>query len=189
MARTLDSGFQTEIEADQLRPVRFFKAEFDSGDLNFWTGNREITFNSESYLGSGDLIAIEKIEETDQLIANKVSIKVNGIPSSLVSLALSEPYQGRPVTIWDGALSSDGSTIAGSVQIFKGFMDVMTITDTGEISVINIDAESELITLRNSKERKYTPEDQKAFFPNDKGLDFVPLIQDKELTFGQGRTD
>ncbi len=40
-------------------------------------------------------------------------------------------------------------------------MDVMTITEAGDSSTISIACENKLIALERSKERRYTPEDQK----------------------------
>lgn len=189
MARDITSGFQTEIEASVLRPIVLIKGEFDSGDLRFWTGYGELTFDSEVYTGSGDLVKMQRVEETQSLTANNVSFELSGIPSSIVSIALTEDYQGRPITAWFGVLDDNFSLIADPYQIFKGFMDVMTIADDGETATITVSSESELIVLKESKERRYTPEDQKQDYPNDLGLDFVPLIQDIELAFGAGRTD
>lgn len=189
MARDISSGFQTEIEAKELSPIILIKAEFDSGDLRFWTGYGEITFDSEVYTGSGDLVKMNRVEETQSLSANNVAFELSGVPSSLISIALTEDYQGRTVTAWFGALDNNGSIIADPYQIFSGFMDVMNIQDDGESATITVNSESELIVLKEAKERRYTPEDQKQDYPSDEGLDFVPLIQDIELTFGAGRTD
>ena len=34
--------------------------------------------------------------------------------------------------------------------------------------------------------RRYTLEDQKLNFPNDKGLEFIPSLQNKDITWGRG---
>jgi hypothetical protein len=189
MARDITSGFEAEIDASVLRPIILIKAEFDSGDLRFWTGYGELTYDSEIYTGSGDLIQMNRVDETQSLTANNVSFELSGIPSSLVSIALAEDYQGRPINAWFGVLDSNFSLIADLYQIFSGYMDTMQIEDDGLNAKIRVNSESELIVLKESKERRYTPEDQKQDYPSDLGLDFVPLIQDIELTFGAGRAD
>jgi len=189
MARDITSGFQTEIEASTLSPIILIKAEFDSGDLRFWTGYNDITYDSEVYTGSGDLIKMERVSETQALSANGVSFELSGIPSSIVSIALSEDYQGRTITSWFGVLDASGAIISDPYQIFKGIMDTMVIADDGETAKVTVNSESELITLKESGERRYTPEDQKQDYPSDEGLDFVPIIQDIELSFGAGRED
>jgi len=41
-----------------------------------------------------------------------------------------------------------------------------------------------LIDLERARVRRYTPEDQKINFPNDKGLDFVSDLTDKVVQWG-----
>jgi hypothetical protein len=189
MARDITSAFITEVTADQLHPILLFKGELDSGDLLFWSGVGELSYDGDTYIGSGDLLKVEAVEETQELTANTVAFELSGIPSSLISLALAEDYQGRPVTIFFAVLDDAGALVSDPYQLFSGQFDVMTISDSGNDAKIIMNAESDLVALRVSRERRYTPEDQKADYPNDLGLDFVPLIQDIELTWGAGRTD
>lgn len=191
MARDITSGFQNEIEADQLHPILLYKAEFVSGDVRFWTGEGNITYNSEVYLGSSDLITIEPIEETQEIVANGTTFTLSGIDTALTALALNMPTegQGQPVSCQFGVLNTDLSLIADPYQIFSGKMDVATIKDDGSTSKINVTAENDFLGFKEQKPSYYTPEDQKALFSGDLGLDFVPRIQDIELTWGAGRDD
>ena len=63
-------------------------------------------------------------------------------------------------------------------------MDVMSIQESGEQATINITGESRLIDLEIARERRYTSEDQKIDFPDDKGLEFVADLQDKQIIWG-----
>ena len=64
-------------------------------------------------------------------------------------------------------------------------MDLMSIDDSGDTANINVTAESRLIDLDRTRERRYTSEDQKIDFPNDKGLEFIADLQDKEIVWGR----
>ena len=212
MARDLSAGLITAVDSTSLSPVFLIKAEFDGGDLRFWTGYNEVAFNGEIYQGSGELIQLQEVTETQELVANNVDISLNGIPATLVSTALAEDYQGRPISVYFGIfepsnttnlidtwgliddinLWDDGDTkieITNAYLMFKGQMNVMSIEDNGETASILMSNESSLIGLRDSKERRYTDEDQKSEYPNDKGFEFVALSQDVELNWGQGRSD
>ena len=161
-------------------------AEFPGGDVNIWSGYGDIVYNSDTYSGKGELLSISAIAETQDLRANAVTFGLSGIPSSYVSTAFNENYQGRPITSWFGVLDDNGALVSDPYQIFSGRMDVMEIEDNGRTAEIRINAESDMIDLRESRERRYTPEDQKIDYPSDEGLDFVPKIQDVELTWGAG---
>jgi len=189
MARDISSGFETEIDASLMRPIILTKAEFDSGDLRLWTGLGDLTYNSEIYTGSGNLLKMNSVKETQNLSANNVSFEVSGLPSGVISIALSEDYQDRPIAAYFGVLDENFALIADPYQIFAGQMDVMGIKDDGVTSRITVDTESELILLNETGEQRYTPEDQKSLYPNDEGFDFVPNVKDLELSFGSGRLD
>lgn len=186
MARDLTSGMIDEVDASQLSPIFLIKGEFDGGDVRFWSGYGEITFNSEVYTGSGNLLGIDSIDESQELVANGVTVTLNGVSSSLVSVAQNEDYSGRPLTVWFGCLSSTGAIISNPYMMFKGRMDVIVIEDDGETCSISVNVESDLIGLRDSKERRYTDEDQKAEYPGDRGFEFVALSQDVTLSWGVG---
>lgn len=184
MARDLTAGFITEIDSEVLRPALLVSAEFDSGDVNAWTGVGDLTYNSKTYTGLGDFLAISAIQETQNLQANGLQFTLTGINSSLVSLALTEDYQWRPIELYMAVLDENYSVIADPYKLFAGRMDVMEINDDGKDSTIILNAENILIDIMRSVERRLTPEDQKRDYPNDKGLDFVPTVQDIEVNWG-----
>jgi hypothetical protein len=63
-------------------------------------------------------------------------------------------------------------------------MDVMTIEDAGATANINVTAESRLIDLDRSRARRFTSEDQKIDYPDDKGLEMVASLQDTVIIWG-----
>ena len=185
MARDLTAGMVTEVTAAALEPIIFIKAEFDSGDLNLFTGLGSISFGGDTYTGGGDLLTFSAIEETEVVEANNVTIGLTGIKSSVISIALGEDYQDRQITVWFGALDSSGALIADPQKIFSGRMDVMQIEDGGETASISVRCESNLITLKRPKERRYTSEDQKSDHPTDTFFDQVESLQDAQVTWGR----
>lgn len=185
MSRSLSTEMQAVASAELLRPIYLIDMEFTSGDVYFWSGVGNLTFNSNSYIGAGDLLSIGSVSETAELQANGATVTLTGIKQSLVTIARDEPYQGRPLTIRLGALDDSGDLIASPVIIFSGFMDVMTISDSGDSSTISISVENKLIAFERSSVRRYTNEDQKIDNPSDKGFEFVTKIQEKEIIWGR----
>jgi hypothetical protein len=100
-------------------------------------------------------------------------------------LARDEPYQGRPLIIRLGAFDENGDLIASPVILFSGFMDIMTIADSGDTSTITVTVENKLIAFQRTAVRRYTAEDQKIEHPTDKGFEFVAKIQEKEIVWGR----
>jgi hypothetical protein len=185
MSRTLSSEMQAVATAEVVRPVYLIDMEFSSGSVYLWSGLGDLTFNSNTYIGAGDLLSIGAIQETTELTANGASVTLSGIKQSLLTIARDEPYQGRPLIIRLGAFDDAGDLISSPVIMFSGFMDVMTIADAGETSTINVTAENKLIAFQTTAVRRYTAEDQKIEHPADKGFEFVAKIQEKEIVWGR----
>mgnify|MGYP003692503145 FL=1 len=185
MSRTLSTEMQAVATAELVRPIYLVDMEFSSGSIYLWSGMGDLTYNSNTYLGAGDLLSIGSIQETAELTANGATITLGGIKQSLLTLARDEPYQGRPLIIRLGAFDESGDLIASPVILFSGFMDVMTIADSGDTSTITVTVENKLIAFQRTAVRRYTAEDQKIEHPTDKGFEFVAKIQEKEIIWGR----
>lgn len=188
MSRNLTTAVQNQLAASELQPFFAIKLAFDSGDVKLWTGYGDITVASETYTGGGQLLSISPIEETVEVAARGVNFALNGIDSSLVSVALTENYQGRSAKVYLGVISS-GAVVSDPYLVFDGRMDVMTIEDVGDTASISLSAESRLIDLERSRVRRYTNSDQQNQFPGDTCLRFVADLQDKEIAWGSGKDD
>jgi hypothetical protein len=185
MSRTLSTEMQSVTTAELVRPIYLVDMEFSSGSIYLWSGMGDLTYNSNTYLGAGDLLSIGAIQETAELTANGATITLGGIKESLLTLARDEPYQGRPLIIRLGAFDGNGDLIASPVILFSGFMDIMTIADSGDTSTITVTVENKLIAFQRTAVRRYTAEDQKIEHPTDKGFEFVAKIQEKEIIWGR----
>ena len=154
-------------------------------ELNVWTGMGDLTYDSETYTGLGDLLSISEIKETSDVSATGINVALTGVKSSLIAVAKNHEYQGRELTVRLGAFDDSGSLIADPVIIFSGFMDTMTISEAGEYSTITISVENKLVAFERSRVRRYTAEDQKIDHPTDKGFEYVTAIVEKEILWGR----
>jgi len=187
MARDLTAGMVTEVTAVDLTPAVFFKMQFDSGDINVWSGIGDIVFNSDTYTGVGDLGKITEVKETILVKSAVTTFQLSGIPSSLISTALDEEYSERFAKMWLGALDSSGAIVSDPYLTLTGRMDVMEIEEGAETSIIKLTVVNRLVDLERPKSRFYTSEDQKEHFSGDLGLDFVASLNDgKQVVWGRG---
>jgi hypothetical protein len=185
MARDLNSAFANAIIEPVVAPVFFFKAQFDSGSVLAWSGYGDISWGGDTYLGIGDFGGVDKVDETSDVRANGVTLTLSGIPSQLLAIALTEPYQGRPCTLFLGALNlTSGAIIGTPYPLISGRMDVMTIEEGADTGTITLTVENRLIELFRTKERRYTHEDQQIDFPGDLGLEYVAGLQEKPINWG-----
>jgi hypothetical protein len=89
------------------------------------------------------------------------------------------------LTVSLGAFDASGDLIADPVIVFSGFMDTMTISESGAYSSIGISVENKLVSFERTKVRRYTAEDQKIDHPTDKGFEYVTAIVQKEIIWGR----
>lgn len=185
MSRTLSSAMQSIMTAEVVRPIVLVECDFDTAPLYLWNGVGNLSHNSKTYVGAGNLLTIGGIAETSELTANGTSVTLSGINNALVQVARDEDYQGRSIVIKLGAMNETGDVIADPVELFAGFMDVMTINEGGEFSSISVTAENRLIAFDRSRVRRYTDQDQKIKHPSDYGFDHVNKIQQMEVKWGR----
>ena len=188
MTRSIGSNFSTALSSDQIRPFLAVSIAFDPS-LRLWTGYHNITIDSSTYIGSGNLLEISNIQESSEVKATGISVSLSGLDSSILSSALTENVQGTNVEVYFGVLETSSnaeSVIDTPYKFFEGFLDTMVIEEQGETSQISITIENKLIALEKPVDRRYTDQDQKNLFTGDKGLEFVDSLQDKEIVWGGG---
>ena len=69
----IDAAIVTRLGADTAEPFFAVKAEFDTDDILVWSGTDDITINSETYTGAGELLNVSRIEEDAEISTPKVS--------------------------------------------------------------------------------------------------------------------
>ena len=205
MSRDLSTGVSDTLEQDVIYPFTAVELQFDGNNVvRLWTGVGTLVFGGNSWTGAGELLDISSIEETSDISAKGATVTLSGVPSSVLSLALSEPYQGRVGKIYlglfmigklekesgDYILLQDGSRIELETQetslteVFSGFMDRMTIDEQAESSTIGLSLENKLVTLERPRTARYSHEFQRTIDSTDKGLEYVESIQLKEFVWG-----
>ena len=205
MSRDLSTGVSDALEDDVIYPFTAVELQFDGGNVvRLWTGVGTLVFEGQSWVGAGELLDVSSIEETADISAKGATLTLSGVPSSVLSLALSEPYQGRVGKIYLGLfktafllkestafiLLESGDKInletqdTSLTEVFSGFMDRMTIDEQAESSTIGLSLENKLVTLERPRTARYSHEFQRTIDSTDKGLEYVESIQLKEFVWG-----
>ena len=193
MSRTIDSGLLTALTGNSVEPYYAVELMFDTktitgvegnpidvGPLRLWTGLGNRTIGGETYIGTGALLNIAAAEEVGDLSAKGMVLTLTGLESSIISLALQEPYQRRKAKVYLGEQS-----VTPVVEIFSGFMDTMQISDEPETATVVLTIESKLVELERSRNWRYTDESHKARYSGDSFFSFVQDIQDQQVAWGR----
>jgi hypothetical protein len=207
MSRDLSTVTLENIEDDVVYPFFAVELLFDGDNtLRMWTGQGTLVLeDGTEWVGLGNLLDVSAVEETSEMAVKGATLTLSGVPSEVLSLALSEPYQGRVCNIYFGTFSTgailqesgsfillqDGSKIllesnsTGFNQLFSGYMDQMNIVDAGDTATIELMVENRLIDLERARVARFTSGYQKSIYPGDLGLDFVEDLQDKDIVWGR----
>jgi len=184
MSRDLSVEFLAAAESDTLYLGLLVSIEFSSDTSYMWSGYGNLDYDGNTYIGLGHLGTVTPIGEINDVSAKGITLNLNGIPSSLVSALLTQARQGRDIVCHLGLFNKDGTLIDVAEDVFKGLADVPTIVKGADGAYMTYTAENRLIELQKPNVRRYTDEDQKELFPNDKGLEYVVSIQDKNIEWG-----
>ena len=210
MSRVLPTSVVDALDDDVIYPFFAVELNFDGSDvLRLWTGVGTLNVQGVDWIGAGTLLSISTIEETTETAARGADIGITGLPSEVLSLALSTPYQGRTCKIYFGLfkaakiikedssflLLEDGSKIyledlnSGFTEIFCGYMDQMNLSEDSDTGTIQVSVENKLIDLERARVARYTAEYQRsrdiAGASTDAGFDFVVSMQDQKLAWGR----
>jgi hypothetical protein len=185
MSRSLTAGVQTAIADDQVRPFLLYEGEFVSGTIRAWNGIGDLSWGAYTWSGVGSLINISSIEEASDVKAAGITILLNGISQTNISLALSDCRQGKSGKVWIGFMNESNEIITDPYLVFDGRLDTASIDEGAESASISLSYESRLIDLQKPREIRYTHEEQQRIFADDMGLEFVVSLQEMEITWGR----
>ena len=184
MSRSLTSAVETALAEINLAACMFVSLAFDSGTVYVTSLAYSKDWDGHTWLGLGNLGSVDPITEGENIEAYRVALTLSGINPAMMSALLTEQYQGRQVRIWFAPLDADHQVIADPVEVFSGRMDTPDI-DVGATATIRLACEGRLADLMRPRVGRYNHEDQIARYPNDRGLEYVPQMVEKQIYWGQ----
>jgi len=187
MTRNIAASILSKLTADAVYPFYAIDFNFDDNPVYAWTGLGTITIGGNDYIGTGTLLQISDVEETQDIAAKGMTLSLTGVLPEFLALALTEPYQGRICTVYLGFMTSWESPDASPdvMEMFSGYMDQMTIDEGAETATIALSVENRLIDLQRPRNRRYTKQNQDARFSGDKAFNYVESLQEKKLIWGK----
>lgn len=188
----------TEINALQNKVIPraiFVKAKLPKGDLNLWSGltninTSEITGTAEDWTGSGTLLSISNITNTDSITAHGITVNLSGVGSGMYEYFISKAYKNRPLFIWFAIMNSDFDAVQYSYRCGKFYMDQLSsadrINENGEGVVdLSMKCESYMIDFQRATNGRYSQEDQKRLYPKDNIFRYVTSQANKEVPWNR----
>lgn len=181
MARSLLAGFLTALAGDTVYPVLFILGEFDSGDLQLWSGVGDKDWDSRTWTGAGHVLDVSAVKEDRSRRFKEMTFTLSGLDAANISLVENEDYQDRPAHVWFGLLDADGAVVADPTEVFQGEVDVIRDRDEGETATIVCTVSIEDTAQERARNTRYTDQDQRRIDATDTFFAYVTEIQDLEI--------
>lgn len=149
---------QHTIEIETATPVRI------------WTGQGDLTLNSEDYVGMGDALTVSELELSSGEPDRRLQIVLSGIKTTRRSQFIQD--LGPLVTTVQWLRSEDYGQTWVVTSTFTGRLSRPVIQD-GQIVV---ELETERGDVDRGKVVRWSHEDQGLRFTGDKGLEYMRVL-------------
>jgi len=180
----------TELTANKCTPIHLVEFDYSlSGatTTNYLTdAHREVVYDGNTYLAAGGLLGFTDIETSADLAINTLTLSISGVDQTYVSIFLTYYWLWHPVRIYKWFLDSDDAVIGAPIQIFRGYMDGPTITDSGPggTSTISIPCASFWADFDRRAGRHTNLSEQQYYFPDDTGFEYLSQLVDANIIWG-----
>jgi hypothetical protein len=183
----IDAKAAIKLAEDHQNIIFAIKAEFDTSNLLLHSGGGDLVINSETYTGAGTLLAVSDIEDSNDLRSAGVTFQLSGMNATVLSYAVSESYQNRPITLLLAFVSGGTDHVDGVMTLYKGRMTSTSISDSPTEGVtITLITENRLLDLERPCNYRYTKESQVALAgTGDTGFNAVEKLQDTDILWGR----
>lgn len=184
MTRDISAPNQAASAADAIAPVLFLSLGFDSGPVRVHSWLGDITWGGNTYTGIGQLGSVTPVEEDSELTRTPLTLTLSGIPTSMLSVVLTEQYQGRTATLYLGYLNTTTFQLTDDpFVLYRGRMDTADIQQ-GEELTVSVSVESRFAAWDRPQVRRYNNSDQQSRYPGDRGLEFIEQSTEKQIAWG-----
>jgi hypothetical protein len=186
MARDITTAEQNEMAAALCRPAFLYEGIFDGTPLRLWTGKTNISYGGNTFLGNGWIQSVTAPPEIDEVRATGITIRLGFLSSSLISTLLNNSKGNGTGKLWLGMFDSSWSIVGDGYLLFKGKLDGVDIDYSADGATADIRYESALADLLIPKENRYTDQNQRLFFPDDAGMQYVVQANQWSGSWGIG---
>lgn len=169
--RTLSTAAAAAMAAASV-PLALLVEMDLSSPLNLNTSNLDLVVSGTTYYGTKGLGRIGALQDTAAELRG-LQFELSGVPSDLLSLALTEPVQGKAVRIKTAVFDPDTYAALDVRLRWAGRLDVMAVNDGEQSATISVTAEHAGIDLVRPASSLYTDAEQQRLAPGDLFLQFL----------------
>lgn len=187
MSRGLSTTNEAQVDAQHLHEVALVQFGFDT-PVYVHSGIGSITYDSNTYLGMGDLGTISAPRESEALGPAPITLGLEGVTSDYIGEALDSGNLYDEVTIYVGYRQDDGTLVADPWILWKGWYEYGSI-ELGDESEVQITCQHDLSQISEKKGDRYSDEDAQSKNAGDVAFEFTASTKNQKLLWAGGRVD
>lgn len=166
-----------------VRPFSLVVLDMPDGMTRCTSLPFNIVLDGHTYAGLGVLGSLSEITEGAEARSYGAKLTLTGIPLEFAEYLAAQRVRGRSCELWQGFADVNHRIIGEPFPVFTGRMDTLDV-QVGQSTSVEIAAESILIDWERARVRRFTPSDQRAHYPGDKGFDHVARMTNLEIQWG-----
>nr|BAR34658.1 Uncharacterized phage conserved protein (DUF2163) [uncultured Mediterranean phage uvMED] len=175
MSRSLSSSLLTQL-ANPTNTFCFL-LEINTSTVFRLTDNQfDVTYDSNTYTSSGEIISVSTTPETGELKVEETSIELSNINSTLISVFDDQNYIDNTVNIYLGFFDSNDSFI-DALTYFSGNIKNVEVNESNSESKITVTCSNHWSNWNLKKGRHFTDESQQLAFASDVGLEYAHITK------------
>jgi hypothetical protein len=183
MTRPIDADADAASRSRSVSTALLAELHFRDGVSRYWSGVGPFTWAGAEYVGTGTILSVSAIEETAELRATSTTLRLSGLPPEIRTLIAVGGWQNRLAVLSLVFFDRAGVVIGEPVRLRVHRMDTLTMQDGATVTV-ELTCESAFDGFDRPRIRRYTDADQQAEYPGDRAFEFVPSVQEFELSWG-----
>ena len=190
--RSIDAVTLAEVQSTKTYPIQLIKFQVTSNNadsLFLNTGYTSITYNSDTYIPGSNVVSLSAVDETRDVKTNAITIKLNGIPNTIIAALENVNAIGGIVTIFQAFWNEETGQIQGQVyQKWQGIINSHAVdeenSETGDVN-ISVECKNIVGAILNTKSGRFTSDSSfNEYTTNDKSMEFVAAMVDFNPRFG-----
>lgn len=174
----ISSDVQSVVAQDHVNWFPLIVMEFDSGTLRLAGTDFDVDYGGNTYIATRGLASMDTITETPDEVAG-IRFTLSGVPSETLAEALTESYQGRPVTVMFAFL--DGGTLRVDEDAWVGRLDTPEIERATGTRTITVTAEHRMADWARQRVLMFNHADQQRILAGDTFFLGIEQMAEKEI--------
>lgn len=170
--------------SDQAAAVCFLiEMEHPQGTIYASTALETIEWDGKDWIGIGLVGGVEGLDESAKVEVREVTLSLSGTDATLRA-GLAQSVKGHQATVRHVLLDSRSRVVGEPEIIDIAELDEQDYQVSGDgMASLAITGYSAIVDLRKSPDTYYTPEMQRARYSGDTGLDRIPALVDRQVSW------